>query len=129
VTRTLKELITADVVFVFLNEDQFASVDSYTPLGGTARDVIGVAEELVDAELDQETGDETHTERIRYWTSRLQADDGIDDPQIGDQLVLSSDPDSAPYTFSGEIPERDADSWWVMFERPRRTGRGAKRST
>ena len=126
-TRTLKELITDDVVNVFLQQDEFASVDSYTPTGSEARDVIGVAEELVDADLDEETGDETHTERIRYWTSRLAADDGIDDPQIGDQLVLASDPDSSPYTFSGEIPERDADSWWLVFWRARRTGRGAKR--
>jgi hypothetical protein len=125
--KTLRERIADDVTTVFLQEDRFASRDEYKPLVGGQREVAGVAEELVDAALDDETGDEVHTERIRYWTSRLDAKNGICNPQIGDQLVLSKDSDWESYTFTGEIPERDADSWWLVFSRPRRTGRGVRK--
>jgi hypothetical protein len=125
---TLADQIQADVAGVFLNVDDFASVDSYTAVGEAARDVHGIAEELVATRQDEETGDEETKERIRYFCGRDAAEFGIEDPQIGDKLVLVSDPDSSPYTFSGEIQERDAVGWWLVFWRWKRTGRGAMRA-
>jgi hypothetical protein len=124
---TLQEQLATDVAAVFLNTSEFASTDQYTPVDGLPRDVIGVAEEAVDGQSDSEIGDEEPVERIRYWTSRSLDSDGIDDPQIGDELVLASDPDDTPYTFSGDIPERDTDSWWLIFWRPKRRARGVRR--
>lgn len=124
---TLKDQLATDVAAVFLNTADFASTDQYTPADGLPRDVVGIAEESVDGQADSEIGDEEPVERIRYWTSRSLDQDGIDDPQIGDELVLAENSDDTPYTFSGEIPERDANSWWLIFWRPKRRGRGTRR--
>ncbi len=110
---------------VFLNTDLHAEAVNYTPVNGVLR-AINV--HVVDtAELDMQEEAEIWEDTITVKTMK-DALLGIDDPQLGDQIVRASphDVDSRPYMYQGTIESQDRDSWRLTFARSAKSAAGSK---
>lgn len=110
-----------------LLEHQHGEPLAYTPHGGVARTVTGLvshAQEVVEGKpVDYEN------EVIWVDVSRDSAA-GIDEPQRGETLVRSGDPNETPFGYSGRIVKGVGETRWVLeFKRPKATIIGGKKTT
>ena len=111
---TLRDQLATDLLSV-LNTNEMAEQFTYIPKNGPPRTVTG---NVVRETRDEE--DEYGTRRVEMATITVGRNPndatlgGIDQPQSGDQIVLS---DRSKFKWQEEIKDQDPVSWTLEFRR------------
>jgi hypothetical protein len=125
----LQAQIAADAQSLILNSsgrsDGFSEPVTYCLAGDS--DLATSIEVVIEADRREDlddVGDEEAIERIKVFCLRDETT-GIQSPAITD--TLTRDGDLRSYLFTGEILDENQTSWVLVFQRRKRTGRGAQR--
>jgi hypothetical protein len=99
---------------------QFSEVVAFYPSAGAARSVTGIVQTNRGRQNDEPA--ETDVERLWLHCGRDESHvkGGIERPEIGDTLVLDSDPAGRErWAFTGEVEDQTAYAHRLRFERHR----------
>lgn len=116
-----------------LAPENFAECVQYTPVGGSARDVVIHAESESDYRVIDPVTAEEKDELIVLCSRDPSAKStdgydrgGINNPKVGDQLMrgITDDPRQEAYTFTGEIRDQKRYKWRLVFHRRARPEQG-----
>ena len=110
-----------------MNTDAYAETVDYTSYGGSARSIPAHCEESV--EWSTPGGHDTEEKRdVLRLKCKKDAVTGINAPRIGDKVVrtVTSDSDSRPFVFKGDVEHISLSYWRLTFERVHRYGQGVE---
>lgn len=106
----------ADVCTPLLQE-QLGETVTYFPVAGAARSVTAIVEHMTRREQAAEVDAETDRITVNVLRHEDDAAGGVASPAVGDSVLRSGESDR--YAFTGERLASSADTWTLVFERPR----------
>lgn len=117
---TLREQIAEDLESVFLNTDDFADSVTFYPKNGTPRTVVmlvDVRRDFRESEPGLVTVEVAECRCLRDPNNASKG--GVDNPQIGDGILLSTeaDPSQRKFGYVGIATEISASDWVLHFSR------------
>lgn len=117
---TLREQIAEDLENVFLNTDDFADSVTYCPKTGEVRTVVMLVDRRRDFREDAQGLTHVEIAECRCLRDPTNATKGgVDNPQIGDSVLLpaSEDAEQRKFSYSGIVTDISASDWVLHFSR------------